>query len=119
MKEFESWIAAIADKLAGLPLQDGRKGIKPGTAALDESQRETKRGAKEWLKKRLSAGYTETIDQPALTELLIEHLDTLRERMRSFRRLEHAIEQLITAARNGRFIITPAIAEQPDEETNE
>jgi hypothetical protein len=51
------------------------------------------------------SGYKEVQHQPALTEFIdIEHT---RQRSRSFRRLCHAIEELLEAIDSGSTIVTP------------
>ena len=108
MQEFESWVIAGVDQLAGKPLPDGRAGVKPDTTAPTGNLEEAPRGAKEWLNESMVTGYLPTRDQKLLTTRLLEHLQVVRERpMRSFRRLENALQQLIEAIRTGVHVVTP------------
>lgn len=62
-REFEAWFLAAAASVAG------QRGLAPDLHAPDEP--EEVRGAKEWLRRHMSAGttYAPTQDQPALTAL--------------------------------------------------
>ncbi|MBA4063354.1 MAG: hypothetical protein C0501_06510 [Isosphaera sp.] len=72
---------------------------------------ERKRGAKEWLKKNLRDGYTNTADQERLTRAI--DLAAVRSRMRSARRLEHALDELVAAVRSGQHVVSPGPAPPP------
>jgi hypothetical protein len=107
-QEYESWMLACADRLAGLQLPDGRPGIRPGTTAPGGDLEQAPRNAKGWLDQRIDAGYKPTRDQSSLTELMVEHLDAVRARsLRSFRRLENALAQLLNAVRTDKPVVTP------------
>jgi hypothetical protein len=108
-QEYESWILACAEHLAGYPLPDGRPGIRPGTTAPTGDLDRAPRDAKGWLDQHMDAGYKSTRDQEPLTRLMVDHLDTLRTRgARSFRRLENALRQLLDAVRRGAHTVSPA-----------
>jgi hypothetical protein len=107
-QEYESWILACVDRLAGLPLPDGRPGGGPGTSAPAGDLEVAPRGAKGWLDQHMDAGYKPTRDQESLTKLMADHVDVVRTRaLRSFRRLEHALQQIVNAARTGTHVVTP------------
>ena len=105
-QEFESWLIAGVGSLAGRSLPDGRAGIAAGVVAPPGDLEENPRDAKKWLKQRLPTGYAETTDQVLLTQMV--EIKAIRERgMRSFRRLESALIQLVQAIRTGQHIVTP------------
>ncbi len=97
--EFETWFLASLDTIRG-------------RAAISETARftgviESLRGAKEWLSDQMPPDrtYKETVDQPSLTpfiDLSLAHLNS-----RSFRRLCHAVEQLLAAMDSGLPVVTP------------
>ena len=106
LQEFESWLIAGVDSLTGKNLPDGRPGIKAGIVVPGGDLEDAPRDAKGWLKKNMIAGYKETADQQPLTELV--DLGAIRRRqLRSFRRLENAIQQLVTAIRTVNHVVTP------------
>ena len=100
--EYESWIIAGAESLAGKSFRDGRPVLArdvvfPGGAPESHG--------KKWLEKHC-IGYRPTRDQRPLTELV--DLQVVRnKRLRSFSRLDHAIEELLVAVSNQSFISTP------------
>src|SRR5262249_32028437 len=108
-REYESWFIACVEHLAGKPLPpDDRPGIRDGTPAFPSDPEVNPRDAKGWLGQRMHAGYKETRDQEPLTRLLTDQLPHLRGRpVRSFRRLENALLQLIGAIRSGTPVATP------------
>lgn len=108
-QEYESWLLPCVDHLAGVPLPDGRPGIRAGVTAPEGDLEEAPRDAKRWLDGQMDGGYKETRDQEPLTQLMIHHLDAIRSRgLRSFRRLENALAQLLASLRSGRHTVTPA-----------
>jgi hypothetical protein len=110
--EYESWLMACADQLAGLPLPDGRPGLRAGTLPFGGDLESAPRDAKGWLDAHMEEGYKNTRDQELLTQLMIHHLDTIRSRnMRSFRRLESAVVQLVAGIRSGNHVVTPTQAD--------
>ncbi|MFI5381659.1 MAG: DUF4276 family protein [Tepidisphaerales bacterium] len=105
-QEFESWLIAGVDSLAGRALPDGRQGIRAGTSSADLDTETAPRDAKRWLSKRMVNGYKPTQDQAMLAEIV--DLNAIRARnLRSFRRLESALDTLIDAVRNGQPVISP------------
>jgi len=85
--EYEAWFLASLET------------IKPHTKLIDsaryDSPVEERRGVKQWLTSQMPSGkaYKETEDQPAMTSHL--DFDLVRPKSRSFRRLEHAIDELL------------------------
>lgn len=108
-QEYESWVLPCVDCLAGVPLPDGRPGIRAGVTAPEGDLEEAPRDAKRWLDSQMDGGYKETRDQEPLTQLMIHHLDVIRSRsLRSFRRLENALTQILAGLRSGTHTVTPA-----------
>ncbi len=107
LQEYESWLIAGSEQLAGKLLPDGRPGLREGCAAPHGNLEIEPRGAKEWLSRHMSAGYKATTHQEPLTKLLLDHLDVVRGRMRSFRRVENALRELVDAIRNNQHIASP------------
>jgi hypothetical protein len=108
IREYESWLIGGIEALTGKALPDGRRGIRAGTTAPAGNIELAPRGAKAWLSQNMESGYKPTVDQGPLTKLLDGDFAPLRNRqLRSFRRLENAIKQLIDACRTGRHVVTP------------
>jgi hypothetical protein len=108
-QEFESWMLACADRLAGQGLPDGRPGIRAGTEAPTADTERGPRDAKGWMADHCEEGYRPTRDQKPFTELMVRHLDAVRQRgPRSFRRLECAVTELVEAVASGAHVATPA-----------
>jgi hypothetical protein len=100
--EYETWLVAGAESLAGRKLEDGRLAL-PRDFQFPVGDPESH--AKGWLQKHCP-GYRPSRDQASLTELL--DLQVVRsKKLRSFQRLEHAIEQLADAAGRGSHVSTP------------
>lgn len=105
-QEFESWLVAGVESLAGRLLPDGRPGVRAGTTCPTADAEHAPRSAKDWLRKCMANGYKPTQDQAALTTMV--DLATIRaHNPRSFRRLEHALDVLIDAVRRGEHIVSP------------
>lgn len=105
-QEYESWLIAGIESLAGKQLADGRPGVKVGTKPPDRDLESAPRDAKGWLGNRMVSGYGAVKDQVFLTEIL--DLDSVRNRpMRSFRRLENAVAQIVDAIRNDSPVTSP------------
>ena len=105
--EYEAWFLASLETIAGQNLQ-GRPGLPAGLTYPGEV--ESVVGVKGWLSKQLPYGrsYKETLDQLAMTRLI--DTDKARARSRSFRRLCHALEEVVGAIDCGERIVTPVIA---------
>ncbi len=108
-QEYESWLIAGIEALAGKRLADGRL-IAANANAPDRDLEESPRDAKGWFSGVIDGGYKPTRDQAALTDLL--DLAVVRARnLRSFRRLEAALVDLVSAVRSDKHTATPC---QPD-----
>lgn len=107
-QEYESWILASLDALAGKPFSDGRPGVRAQSKAPQAELEKAPRDAKGELGKCMDAGYKQTIDQEPLTRLMVQDLSLVRKRMRSFRRLEQALTQLVNAVKNDAPIVSPS-----------
>ena len=109
-REFESWLLAGIESLAGQRLSDGRPGVRAGATAPKGDLEKVPRGAKEAIGKLMPSGYKETLDQAELTSLV--DIGQIRQRgLRSFSRLEVAIQQLAQACKTGVHIATPPSSE--------
>jgi Domain of unknown function (DUF4276) len=86
-REFESWFLAAAGSLAG------KRGLP--TDLQNHPSPETPRDAKSWLSKHMGS-YSETLDQPKLTDAL--DLDVAQQRARSFEKCHREISRLIRLA---------------------
>lgn len=100
--EFESWLIAASPGMG--TLADGRELTLP--EPLPENPEVAPRAAKAWLNKAMPSGYRETLDQAVLTKAV--DLDVIRAaNMRSFRRLENAVAEIVTAVRTEKHIASP------------
>ena len=108
-QEFESWLIAGIESLAGQPLSDGRVLIDkydPGRVAFPPDLEVAPRNAKGWLSQLAKTGYKPTRDQEELTRIV--DLDAVRARgLRGFRRFEAAVKQLVAAIERGEVCLTP------------
>jgi hypothetical protein len=101
--EYESWIIAGTESLAGKCFNDGRPILAKG-ATFPEGDPESH--GKSWLERNCLSGYRPRRDQGSLTELI--DLKTVRSKqLRSFCRLDHAIDQLLDALSRQVYIVTP------------
>lgn len=102
--EFEAWFIASIEAIRGKPIK-GRPGLDPATLLPPSSEGIS--GAKEWLTRYMPPGraYKETLDQAALAAMI--SLELAFQHSRSFRRLCHAIEQLVEAMDTGSVAVTP------------
>jgi len=103
--EYEAWFLANLERIGSLV------GIAEGV--VFEGDVESVGSPKGWIARRLPPGrsYSETVDQPALTRVL--DLDVVAQRSRSFRRLQHALEELIEATLQNQPLVTPLPQEVP------
>lgn len=100
--EYETWIVASVESLAGKTFSDGRP-VLPTDTKFPPGDPEAH--GKRWLEKHMH-GYRETRDQRSLTDLV--DLKLIRDkRLRSFTRLDHAMEQILGAVESGTFIVSP------------
>ncbi len=106
-QEYESWLIAGVESLAGKPLKDGRWGVNPEITPPDGDLESAPRDAKRWLRKVMASGYNQVKDQVFLTEIV--DLGLIRDRpMRSFLRLENAVSQIVSAVRNESPLTSPS-----------
>lgn len=106
VKEFETWLIAGVESLVGRTLPDNRKGVRAGVIAPSGNLEEQPRDAKGWLSRNMHNGYKPSTDQKHLTQMV--DLETIRKRgLRSFRRFEKALQELIDAIRSGKHVVTP------------
>jgi hypothetical protein len=104
-QEYESWLIAGIESLAGKRLPDGRAIAKNANAPQGDLE-ESPRDAKGWFSTVIEAGYKPTRDQAALTDLI--DLQVVRNRkLRSFQRLESALAELVSAVRSEKHVATP------------
>ncbi|MGE3800604.1 MAG: DUF4276 family protein [Candidatus Kapaibacterium sp.] len=101
---YEAWFLASLSTIAGVSLK-GTPGL-PTDCQFDDSPEE-RLNPKKWITEQLpeSLIYKETLHQAALTELI--DLEEASVRSRSFRRLIHAVEQLLACIERGDVIVTP------------
>ena len=91
VREFEAWFLAAALSLWNKEYPDDP---------------ERKRDAKGEIRRLFQADYAPTQDQPSLSHRM--DLAQAEGRSRSFRRLLHAVEELVQAVEDGRMIVTPS-----------
>jgi hypothetical protein len=109
--EYESWLLAGIESLAGKALADGRPGVKSGAKKLLTDLEQAPRDAKAALGAFMRGNYKPSTDQKALTEMVA--LAEIRNcNLRSFRRLENALHQLAEAFQSGRHVSTPCGGER-------
>ena len=104
LQEFESWLIASFDSMRGQEFPDGRR--MPTEATIPDNVETSPRDAKGWLTKNLSDGYRPTRDQAQLTRWL--DVETVRSKnLRSFQRLESAVNELVMAIESEKHVATP------------
>ncbi|MBI4772256.1 MAG: DUF4276 family protein [Chloroflexi bacterium] len=108
--EYEAWFLASLETIAGKPIK-GLPGL-PETARF-EGEVEAVRSPKGWIEARFPPGrkYSETRDQAPLTQLI--DFGLAEERSRSFRRLKHAVNEILESHARGEDGVTPH--ESPEE----
>ncbi len=89
-REYEAWFLASIESLAG------QYGLPEEIQYVGDP--EAKRGVKEWLSAHMPKGepYDETYHQPKMTAKM--DMDLAYSRSRSFRRMVHAVEQIIESS---------------------
>ena len=106
-REYEAWFIASLDSEKG----DGiRATLGLSETAAFEGDVESIGSPKGWIQAQMpqSTGYKETQHQASLTPFIdIEHT---QGRSRSFRRLCHAVEEILCAIESGTPIVTPQFA---------
>lgn len=101
--EFETWIIAGAETLAGKAFDDGRP-ILPKNIKFPAGHPESH--GKRWLEQNCP-GYRPRRDQGPLTKLV--DWQVVRDKnLRSFRRLDNAIGQILSAVNSGNHVATPS-----------
>jgi hypothetical protein len=93
-REYEAWFLAAAASLAG------HRGLSPSLAGVSEPELE--KNPKRWLDDRMPNGYSETLDQPALTAVM--SLEEAR-RAASFDKMIRDVARLL-APRSESFLPT-------------
>lgn len=108
LQEYESWLIAGVESLAGKLLPDsGRPGVRAGTVPPAGDLERSPRDAKKWLSHHMHSGYKPTKDQTELIRLV--DFRPIRDRgMSSFARLERAVGEIIEALRSGQHVLSPA-----------
>ena len=99
--EYEAWFISSLSEGTGEGIRS-RLNISPSVNAPEDA--ENIRGAKEWLRTR-GRGYGETEDQEPLTHHI--DMDLTYSRSRSFRRLCHAVDELVGAIDGSEVVVTP------------
>jgi len=106
-QEYESWLIAGIESLAGKPIGPSGPSINLQISVPDDPEI-APRDAKGWLTQNMSGVYKPTQHQKYLTELV--DLDAIKNntKMRSFRRLRSALNQLVDAIRSGQHMTSPS-----------
>ena len=106
-REYEAWFVASLDSPRG---DEIRSELALGNTARYRGEIELISSPKRWLRGHMPKNrrYKEIEDQRSLTAFIdIEHT---QQRSRSFRRLCHAVEELLCAIESGTPIVTPQLA---------
>lgn len=107
IKEYESWLLTNLKAFAGKELPDGSH-VKEEPSIPEGNLEEFTRGAKEYLSAQINGSYKPIRHQAFLTKAL--NLELVRQAdMRSFRRLEKAISELVEAIQTEKPIVTPSL----------
>ena len=105
--ELESWLIPGANSLVNVPFSDGRKELLKIPRELPDNPEIAPRDAKGWFSKLMQTGYKPTRDQAELTSLVDLTQIRTHQAMRSFRRLENAIKEIIAAILEGKHVVSP------------
>jgi hypothetical protein len=105
--EFESWLIAGVESLVDKLFMDGRKGLPGAISQVPCDPESAPRDAKGWFKKIIATGYKPARDQADLTRLVDLHAIRRHPKMRSFRRMEAAVNEMIAAIRSENHVATP------------
>lgn len=102
-QEFESWLISGIASVAGMTIEGGKRiKLAPKVPANPEESR----GGKLWLKDAIDGGYHESRDQKPLTILI--PLEAIQKAgLRSFQRLESAVQQLAKSLTENSHILSP------------
>jgi len=104
--EFESWLIAGAQSLVGKQFANRSNEIQQLQEPVPLDPEFAPRDAKGWFRRASKNGYKPARDQAELTRLV--DLNLVRQRgPRSFRRLEAAVQELVSAVRAGEHVATP------------
>ena len=106
-RNYENWILASFETMQGQCFDDGTRLPEILTVPQDIESCNGKAAIKEWFPE--SRSYSEPEDQVAFTRWI--DLELVRDRSRSFRRLWHAVEEVIDAIRTNVVIVTPRKSE--------
>ena len=104
--EYEVWFIAGLSNECGKEI---RSRLHMAESVNAPTNVEDRGGAKDWLKRRMPKGrtYKPTQDQESLTHHI--PLELVFQRSRSFRRLCHAVEELVVALDQGESLVTPLV----------
>lgn len=107
--EFESWFIAGLGSLAGKKLSDGREGVAEGAQFMPwDAVEKAPRDAKGWLRDQMVRGvYKPTTHQGELAKLLDVN-DLNLQKVRSFRRFQSAVSELMSAIITNQHFVTPS-----------
>ena len=104
IKEFETWLIAGAESFGSKTYPEGGAILRKDATIPENPEVLGKR----WLEQN-TFGYRPTRDQHRLAEI-VDLASIRRRNVRSFQRLENAVDQLVTAAERGEFVCTPDFA---------
>lgn len=104
-QEYESWFIAARDQLAGTQING--ISLKRGNFLDVPSPIESRRDAKGWVRKHLMPSYNEEAHQGLLTKEMLKDASLVHSASRSFRRMAHAVEELIAASQSDQVLLSP------------
>jgi hypothetical protein len=104
-QEFESWFIAVVNSFVGKHFLDNRITLPQPITTIPPNPEIAPRDAKAWVGKYICPNYNPSVHQKELAQLV--DLNLIREKMRSFRRLEKAVKELVHGIRTGQPICTP------------